>query len=241
MSMDVVIQVAGLELHGFHGVEEEERVRGQPFLFDVTLAVHDAGARTDKLVDTVDYNAVVACVQEVSGSTQLQPDRGARRGGGRRADRPLRCLTGRGARTQARSQARRAGAVDRGDRRADAAVDGTLGLFRRPFAELLRRQLDLYASEHGDLIEAAEGARTAWSRAPRADAEERYADYLDAAGEARDALALLRDGYLASLESPRDAEYTTAFDRAVAKRWPSLAVDPDAGLFDDLEGPGRGG
>ena len=66
MSSEVVIEVVGLELHGFHGVEEAERVHGQPFRFDVTLTVHDAGARTDKLLDTVDYNAVVACVRRVS-------------------------------------------------------------------------------------------------------------------------------------------------------------------------------
>jgi dihydroneopterin aldolase len=64
--MEVVIEISGLELHGYHGVEKDERDQGQAFVFDIQLAVHDAGARTDKLVDTVDYNEVVACVLQVS-------------------------------------------------------------------------------------------------------------------------------------------------------------------------------
>ena len=39
---EVVIDVEGLELQGFHGVLEEERHSGQRFLFDVRLVAHDA-------------------------------------------------------------------------------------------------------------------------------------------------------------------------------------------------------
>lgn len=65
---EVVIDLQGLELQGFHGALEEERRRGQPFLFDVRLVAHDAGIRTDQLADTVDYTAVVARVREVNES-----------------------------------------------------------------------------------------------------------------------------------------------------------------------------
>jgi dihydroneopterin aldolase len=65
---DVVIEVLGLELFGHHGVGEEERARGQRFLFDLDLVVDDAGARSDALADTVDYREVVACVRAVSDS-----------------------------------------------------------------------------------------------------------------------------------------------------------------------------
>lgn len=63
---DVLIDINGLELRGFHGALEEERKMGQTFLFDVQLHAHDAGVRSDKLADTVDYVEVVACIREVS-------------------------------------------------------------------------------------------------------------------------------------------------------------------------------
>lgn len=63
---DVVVEIEGFELEGRHGATLEERRRGQRFLFDLQLHAHDAGVRTDKLADTVDYTEVVACVREVS-------------------------------------------------------------------------------------------------------------------------------------------------------------------------------
>jgi dihydroneopterin aldolase len=63
---DVLIEVYGLELRGYHGVLEKERRDGQPFVFDVALYAHDAGVRSDKLHDTVDYTQVVSCIREVS-------------------------------------------------------------------------------------------------------------------------------------------------------------------------------
>ncbi len=62
---EVVIEVEGLRLQGFHGALEEERERGQPFLFDVQLVAHDAGVRSDQLADTVDYTAVVARIRAI--------------------------------------------------------------------------------------------------------------------------------------------------------------------------------
>lgn len=63
---EVVIDVRGLELRGFHGALEEEQRIGQRFVFDVTLVAHDAGVRSDQLADTVDYTAIVSRVREVS-------------------------------------------------------------------------------------------------------------------------------------------------------------------------------
>ena len=59
------IELRGIELHGHHGALEEERERGQPFLFDVELEVGERG-RSDRIEDAVDYRDVVACVREVS-------------------------------------------------------------------------------------------------------------------------------------------------------------------------------
>jgi len=60
------VEVIGLELHGFHGVNEDERRDGQRFLFDLWLEVPDAAAASDRIEDAVDYREVVACVREVS-------------------------------------------------------------------------------------------------------------------------------------------------------------------------------
>jgi 7,8-dihydroneopterin aldolase/epimerase/oxygenase len=63
---DVLIEIHGLEISGFHGATEREQKEGQRFLFDVQLQAHDAGVRSDQLADTVDYVRVAACVREVS-------------------------------------------------------------------------------------------------------------------------------------------------------------------------------
>jgi 7,8-dihydroneopterin aldolase/epimerase/oxygenase len=62
------IEIEGLELTGFHGATPSEREQGQPFLFDVWLLAHDAGVRSDRLDDTIDYTSVVACIREISDS-----------------------------------------------------------------------------------------------------------------------------------------------------------------------------
>lgn len=63
---EVVIDVRGLELLGFHGALEKEQREGQRFVYDVTLVAHDAGVRSDHLADTVDYTAVVTRIREIS-------------------------------------------------------------------------------------------------------------------------------------------------------------------------------
>jgi dihydroneopterin aldolase len=64
--MTVTVELAGLELHGYHGVNEEERREGQRFLFDLLLEVPARAAETDRIEDAVDYREVVAVVREVS-------------------------------------------------------------------------------------------------------------------------------------------------------------------------------
>ena len=59
------IELAGLEVFGHHGVNEDERRNGQRFLYDVELDVRDAGS-SDRIEDAVDYRDVAACVREVS-------------------------------------------------------------------------------------------------------------------------------------------------------------------------------
>jgi dihydroneopterin aldolase len=60
----ITIELHGLALLGHHGVEEDERRRGQRFLFDLWLDVVEPAG--DRIEDTVDYREVAACVREVS-------------------------------------------------------------------------------------------------------------------------------------------------------------------------------
>ena len=59
------IELRGLELFGHHGVTEEERERGQLFLYDVELEVGERGAN-DRIEDAVDYRKVAATVRRVA-------------------------------------------------------------------------------------------------------------------------------------------------------------------------------
>lgn len=60
------LELAGLELRGFHGVTDEEREQGQTFLFDVEAELDTPAPETDDLTDTVDYREVAACIRAVS-------------------------------------------------------------------------------------------------------------------------------------------------------------------------------
>ena len=61
----MIIELAGIELFGYHGVLEEEKVNGQTFWYDVELQVGEWGAN-DRLEDAVDYRLVVEAVREVN-------------------------------------------------------------------------------------------------------------------------------------------------------------------------------
>jgi 7,8-dihydroneopterin aldolase/epimerase/oxygenase len=63
------VEVRDLRVFGRHGVHDEERERGQDFLFDVELDVGERGA-SDRFEDAVDYVAVALAVQEVSDARQ---------------------------------------------------------------------------------------------------------------------------------------------------------------------------
>ena len=61
----MIVELRGLHVFGYHGVEEEEQRLGQLFLFDVELEVGDRGA-SDRLDEAVDYTAVAAAIRELS-------------------------------------------------------------------------------------------------------------------------------------------------------------------------------
>jgi dihydroneopterin aldolase len=61
----MIVELRGLQLHGFHGVEEAEKRLGQPFVFDLWLDVQERGA-DDRIDHAVDYRLVAEAVREVS-------------------------------------------------------------------------------------------------------------------------------------------------------------------------------
>jgi len=65
------IELPGLELVGHHGVGEEERRRGQRFVFDLELelATHP---EADRIEETVDYRELVRCVRDVSDAARYR-------------------------------------------------------------------------------------------------------------------------------------------------------------------------
>lgn len=64
------IELDGIELHGFHGVLDDERSEGQRFRFDIAVEVAEPAA--DDIDVAVDYRDLVACVQDVSDGTHFQ-------------------------------------------------------------------------------------------------------------------------------------------------------------------------
>jgi dihydroneopterin aldolase len=63
--MSDAIFVSGLSLHAYHGVMQHEAKVGQTFKLDLALDIDLAAAsRTDKLKDTVSYDAVVKTASE---------------------------------------------------------------------------------------------------------------------------------------------------------------------------------
>lgn len=64
------IEIAGITLHGRHGVLDDERRDGQPFVVAVSLEL--AEPAEDDIDATVDYRDVVACVREISDGRAFQ-------------------------------------------------------------------------------------------------------------------------------------------------------------------------
>ena len=102
-------------------------------------------------------------------------------------------------------------------------------MFRRSrFAEVVARQLDVFAADEEDgLLEEIREAKAVYDRAGREDAEESYGDYVDVVEAATEALAEMRWQYAATLDEAAVDEYEETFNRAVRKRWPALGLEID--------------
>jgi hypothetical protein len=99
---------------------------------------------------------------------------------------------------------------------------------KRRFADLIRRQLDVFAEDeaHNIFVEVSE-RKALYDRADRDDAEELYGDYIDAVETGTEALADMRDRFKRTLDDDAAEEYEHEFNRAVKKRWPSFGLEID--------------
>jgi dihydroneopterin aldolase len=66
----VILELMGLHVFGYHGVEEEEKRLGQLFLFDLELEVGDRGA-DDRLENAVDYTQLAMAVRQLSSTRRF--------------------------------------------------------------------------------------------------------------------------------------------------------------------------
>ena len=100
-------------------------------------------------------------------------------------------------------------------------------IFRRRFADVISRQLDVFAEDEAELIADCRAAERKYGRAPRDKAEEAYGDYVDVVETATEALADMRDRFKRTLDEDAGEEYEEAFNRAVRKRWPPFGLEID--------------
>jgi tRNA G10 N-methylase Trm11 len=97
--------------------------------------------------------------------------------------------------------------------------------FRRRFADVIARQLDLFAQDEAALLAEVREAEQAYNRTERDDAEEAYGDYMDVVETATEALADMRDRFARTLDEAAAEEYEHAFNRAVQRRWPPFGLE----------------
>ena len=100
-------------------------------------------------------------------------------------------------------------------------------ILRRRFADLIGRQLDLFEADNAELLADCAAAERAYDEAPRDEAEERYADYLDLVETGTDELVELRDNYSSTLDEDAAEEYQEVFNRVVRKRLPRFGLQLD--------------
>jgi hypothetical protein len=95
------------------------------------------------------------------------------------------------------------------------------------FVDLVERQLDLFVGEHAGLLADVEAALTAYDRAPRGKAEERYGDFLDLVETGTDELIEIRENYAATLDVDAALEYEAVFNELTRKRLPRFGLELD--------------
>jgi hypothetical protein len=98
---------------------------------------------------------------------------------------------------------------------------------KRTFADLVARQLDLFAAEHAGLLTDCGLALAAYDAAAADEAEERYGDFLDLADAVRDELESLRNAYARTLDEETVEAYEAAFAAGAHRRYPRYVPELD--------------
>jgi hypothetical protein len=99
---------------------------------------------------------------------------------------------------------------------------------KRRFADLIARQLDVFAEDQQhDIFAEIRDRKALYDGADRDEAEELYGDYIDAVETGTEALADMRDRFKRTLEEDAAEEYELEFNRAVRKRWPEFGLEID--------------
>jgi hypothetical protein len=99
---------------------------------------------------------------------------------------------------------------------------------RKRFADLVARQLDVFAEDEADgLFEEVREKKELYDQADRTEAEEMYGDYTDVVEAATQALADMRNRFRRTLDEDAADEYEGVFNRAVKKRWPHFGLEID--------------
>jgi hypothetical protein len=99
---------------------------------------------------------------------------------------------------------------------------------RRRFADVVERQLDVFAQDEANgLFAEVREKKALYDGADRSEAEEMYGDYVDVVEAATEALADMRWAFARTLDEESAEEYEAAFNRAVQKRWPPLGLEID--------------
>ena len=98
---------------------------------------------------------------------------------------------------------------------------------RRRFADVIRRQLELFERDYADLIDDCVRAERAYDDADRDEAEERYGEYVDLVEEGTEALADIRDAFKRTLDEDTAEEFEAAFNAAVKKKLPRFGLEID--------------
>ncbi len=93
-------------------------------------------------------------------------------------------------------------------------------MFRGRFADVISRQLDVFAEDEADgLLAEVSEMKQRYDDAGRDDAEEAYGDYADVVDAVKDALADMRDRFANTLDEHTAETYSAAFETAARKRW----------------------
>jgi isocitrate dehydrogenase kinase/phosphatase len=101
-------------------------------------------------------------------------------------------------------------------------------IFRRRrgrFGELIDRQLDLFETDHGDVIAEARAKLDRYNAADRDEAEELYGDYVGAVETGTEILADIRDHFARTLDDDASEQFEREFNAAVGKRLPQFALE----------------